>query len=70
MWPFVHQVLADLSKGDMQVADSLADVEDDIHLSDLEGDDDEMSLASDLDDDDLEEVEQTQKELEKKKTKK
>ncbi|XP_037530539.1 pre-rRNA 2'-O-ribose RNA methyltransferase FTSJ3 [Nematolebias whitei] len=66
-----QKVLADLSKGDMQVADSLAEVDDDIHLSDLEGDDDdEMSLASDLDDDDLEEVEQTQKELEKKKPKK
>lgn len=63
-------MLADLSKGDMKVADSLAEVDDDIHLSDLEGDDDEMSLASDLDDDDLEEVEQTQKELEKKKRKK
>lgn len=62
-------MLADLSKGDMQVADSLAEAEDDIHLSDLEGDGDEadeMSLASDLDDDDLEEVEQKQKKLAKK----
>ncbi|XP_061635933.1 pre-rRNA 2'-O-ribose RNA methyltransferase FTSJ3 isoform X2 [Phyllopteryx taeniolatus] len=62
------QVLADLSKGDMQAAESLAEGEDDLHLSDDEDDQaDNMSLASDLDDDELEEVDHRQKELEKKK---
>uniref|UniRef100_A0A8D3C6N7 pre-rRNA processing protein FTSJ3 n=1 Tax=Scophthalmus maximus TaxID=52904 RepID=A0A8D3C6N7_SCOMX len=63
------KVLSDISKGDMQAAESLADGEDDIHLSEDDEDDDEadkMSLASDLDDDDLDEVEQRQEELEKK----
>ncbi|XP_058495352.1 pre-rRNA 2'-O-ribose RNA methyltransferase FTSJ3 [Solea solea] len=62
-------VLADISKGDMQIAETLADGEDDMHLSDDDDDDDEadkMSLASDLDDEDLEEVEQRQADLEKK----
>ncbi|XP_061539680.1 pre-rRNA 2'-O-ribose RNA methyltransferase FTSJ3 [Phycodurus eques] len=64
------QVLADLSKGDMQAADSLAEGEDDLHLSDDEDDQaDNMSLASDLDDDELEEVDHRQKELEMKKKK-
>ncbi|XP_061635932.1 pre-rRNA 2'-O-ribose RNA methyltransferase FTSJ3 isoform X1 [Phyllopteryx taeniolatus] len=64
------QVLADLSKGDMQAAESLAEGEDDLHLSDDEDDQaDNMSLASDLDDDELEEVDHRQKELEKKKKK-
>uniref|UniRef100_A0A8D3DNG2 pre-rRNA processing protein FTSJ3 n=1 Tax=Scophthalmus maximus TaxID=52904 RepID=A0A8D3DNG2_SCOMX len=67
------KVLSDISKGDMQAAESLADGEDDIHLSEDDEDDDEadkMSLASDLDDDDLDEVEQRQEELEKKAQKK
>uniref|UniRef100_A0A3P9JLK8 pre-rRNA processing protein FTSJ3 n=1 Tax=Oryzias latipes TaxID=8090 RepID=A0A3P9JLK8_ORYLA len=65
------KVLSDITKGDMQAADSLVGGEDDLHLSDEEEDDaDEMSLASDLDEEDLEEVEQRQKELDKKKTKK
>ncbi|GAA6214134.1 pre-rRNA processing protein FTSJ3 [Lates japonicus] len=65
-------VLADISKGDMQAADALVDGEDDdLHLSEEEDDDaDKMSLASDLDEEDLEEVEQRQKELEKKAPKK
>lgn len=67
----VPQVLADISKGDMQTADTLVDEDDDFHLSDEDGDDaDKMSLASDLDDEDLEEVERRQKELEKKAPKK
>ncbi|XP_017262490.1 pre-rRNA 2'-O-ribose RNA methyltransferase FTSJ3 [Kryptolebias marmoratus] len=67
-----QKVLADISKGDMQAADSLGDGDDDIHFSDMEDDDaaDEISLASDLDEEDLEEVEQRQKELEKKTPKK
>uniref|UniRef100_A0A3B3DLB7 pre-rRNA processing protein FTSJ3 n=1 Tax=Oryzias melastigma TaxID=30732 RepID=A0A3B3DLB7_ORYME len=65
------KVLSDITKGDMQAADSLAEGEDDLHFSDEEEDDeDEMSLASDLDEEDLEEVEQREKELEKKKPKK
>lgn len=56
----------------MQAADTLVDGEDDIHLSDEEEDEelDKMSLASDLDEEDLEEVEQRQKELDKKAPKK
>ncbi|KAG7514361.1 pre-rRNA processing protein FTSJ3 [Solea senegalensis] len=59
-------VLADISKGDMQTADTLADGEDDMHLSEDDDEADKMSLASDLDDEDLEEVEQRQADLEKK----
>lgn len=67
----LHQVLTDISKGDMQAADALVDGEDDIVLSEEEDDEaDKMSLASDLDEEDLEEVEQRQKELEKKAPKK
>lgn len=65
-------MLADISKGDMKIADSLEDDgEDDIHLSDDEDDEaDKMSLASDLDDDDMAEVDQRERELEKKAPKK
>ncbi|KAI3368731.1 hypothetical protein L3Q82_025716 [Scortum barcoo] len=66
-----QKALADISKGDMQAADALVDGDDDLHLSDEEDDEaDKMSLASDLDDEDLEVVEQRQKELEKKAPKK
>ncbi|XP_030583186.1 pre-rRNA 2'-O-ribose RNA methyltransferase FTSJ3 [Archocentrus centrarchus] len=66
-----QKVFADISKGDMQAADNLVDEDDDLHLSDEESDDaDKMSLASDLDEEDLEEVEKRQKELEKKAPKK
>ncbi|KAM9386238.1 pre-rRNA 2'-O-ribose RNA methyltransferase FTSJ3 [Pholidichthys leucotaenia] len=65
------KVLTDITKGDMQAADTLADEDDDIHLSDDDMDEaDKVSLASDLDEEDLEEVEQRQKELEKKAPKK
>nr|XP_057928494.1 pre-rRNA 2'-O-ribose RNA methyltransferase FTSJ3 [Doryrhamphus excisus] len=61
------QELANISKGDMQAADELGDGEDDLYLSEDEKDEaDNMSLASDLDDEDMEEVEHRQKELEKK----
>lgn len=60
-----HQVLADISKGDMQGADALVDGEEDFHLSDEEDEEDKVSLASDLDEEDLEEVERREKELEK-----
>ncbi|XP_068447863.1 pre-rRNA 2'-O-ribose RNA methyltransferase FTSJ3 [Clinocottus analis] len=63
--------LAALSKGDMQLADNLAEEHDDLNLSDEEDDEaDKMSLASDLDDEDMEEVEERQKELEMKAPKK
>ncbi|XP_035509075.1 pre-rRNA 2'-O-ribose RNA methyltransferase FTSJ3 [Morone saxatilis] len=66
-----QKVLADISKGDMQAADALVEGDDDIHLSEEDDDEaDKMSLASDLDDDDLEEVEQRLKELEAKTPKK
>uniref|UniRef100_A0A3Q1IAA4 pre-rRNA processing protein FTSJ3 n=1 Tax=Anabas testudineus TaxID=64144 RepID=A0A3Q1IAA4_ANATE len=65
------KVLSDISKGDMQAADNLVEGEDDLLLSEGEDDEaDKMSLASDLDEEDLEEVEQRQKELEKKAPKK
>lgn len=64
-------MLSDISKGDMQAADNLVEGEDDLLLSEGEDDEaDKMSLASDLDEEDLEEVEQRQKELEKKAPKK
>lgn len=63
--------MADISKGDMQAADNLVDEEDDLHISEEEDDEaDKMSLASDLDEEDLAEVEQREKELEKKTLKK
>uniref|UniRef100_A0A671UYU3 pre-rRNA processing protein FTSJ3 n=1 Tax=Sparus aurata TaxID=8175 RepID=A0A671UYU3_SPAAU len=66
-----QKALADLTKGDMQIADDLVEGDDDLHLSEEDDDEaDKMSLASDLDDDDMEEVEQRQKELEKKAPKK
>ncbi|XP_042340099.1 pre-rRNA 2'-O-ribose RNA methyltransferase FTSJ3 isoform X2 [Plectropomus leopardus] len=66
-----QKALADISKGDMQVADTLVEEDDDLHLSEEdEEEEDEMSLASDLDDEDMEEVEQRQKALEKKAPKK
>ncbi|XP_054458513.1 pre-rRNA 2'-O-ribose RNA methyltransferase FTSJ3 [Anoplopoma fimbria] len=66
-----QKALADLSKGDMQLADTLIEEDDDLHLSEEDDDDaDKMSLASDLDDDELEEVEHKQRELEMKAQKK
>uniref|UniRef100_A0A673A0U3 FtsJ RNA 2'-O-methyltransferase 3 n=1 Tax=Sphaeramia orbicularis TaxID=375764 RepID=A0A673A0U3_9TELE len=52
--------------GDMQIASALVEGEDDLVLSDEEDDEaDKMSLASDLDEEDLDEVEQREKELDK-----
>uniref|UniRef100_A0A671UY50 pre-rRNA processing protein FTSJ3 n=1 Tax=Sparus aurata TaxID=8175 RepID=A0A671UY50_SPAAU len=52
-----QKALADLTKGDMQIADDLVEGDDDLHLSEEDDDEaDKMSLASDLDDDDMEEV--------------
>lgn len=65
------QLVADISKGDMQAADNLVDEEDDMHISEEEDEEaDKMSLASDLDEEDLQEVLQREKELEKATSKK
>ncbi|KAK5869855.1 hypothetical protein PBY51_024543 [Eleginops maclovinus] len=58
-----QKTLAHISKGDMQLADTLEEEDDDLHLSEESDDADEISLASDLDDEDMEEVEQKQREL-------
>uniref|UniRef100_A0A3B5KUN9 pre-rRNA processing protein FTSJ3 n=1 Tax=Xiphophorus couchianus TaxID=32473 RepID=A0A3B5KUN9_9TELE len=58
-----QQVLTDISKGDMEAAGNLGDGDGDIYLSDQDEDVDEISLASDLDEEDLEEVQQKQKEV-------
>lgn len=63
--------MADISKGDMQAADNLVDEEDDMHISEEEDEEaDKMSLASDLDEEDLQEVLQREKELQKETSKK
>lgn len=63
--------MADISKGDMQAADNLVDEEDDMHISEEEDEEaDKMSLASDLDEEDLQEVLQKENELEKETSKK
>lgn len=67
---FLRQSLADISKGDMKAADELVDEDDDLHLSEEDDEADKMSLASDLDDEDMEEVTKKQEELEKKAKKK
>ncbi|XP_077464046.1 pre-rRNA 2'-O-ribose RNA methyltransferase FTSJ3 [Stigmatopora argus] len=61
-----NEALTNISKGDMKGADFLADEEgeDDIYLSDDEEDEaDNMSLASDLDAEEMEEVERRQEKL-------
>lgn len=63
--------LSELTLGDMKGADALVDEgdgEDDVHISDSESDG--ISLASDLDDEDLEEIEKNEKRLQKKLPKK
>ncbi|XP_011613240.2 pre-rRNA 2'-O-ribose RNA methyltransferase FTSJ3 [Takifugu rubripes] len=66
-----QKLVADISKGDMQAADNLVDEEDDMHISEEEDEEaDKMSLASDLDEEDLQEVLQREKELEKETSKK
>lgn len=71
LFMFLRQALVDISKGDMKAADDLVEEDDDLHLSEEEDDEaDKMSLASDLDDEDMEEIEQKQKELEKRANKK
>lgn len=55
----------------MQAADNLVDEEDDMHISEEEDEEaDKMSLASDLDEEDLQEVLQKENELEKETSKK
>ncbi|MBN3298569.1 SPB1 protein, partial [Amia calva] len=62
------KALSELSRGDMRVADSVleeGDGDGDLYFSDA--DSDAISLASDLDSDDMEEVEERQKQMEQKK---
>lgn len=61
------KALCEITKGDMKAADAMVEGEEDLYLSGE--DDDEMSLASDLDSDDLEEVEVREKEMEEEKKK-
>lgn len=63
------QGLSEITQGDMKGADALVEEEDDLHISD-EDEDERMSLASDLDSDDLEEIEKKEKEIEEKMPKK
>ncbi|KAF4097371.1 pre-rRNA 2'-O-ribose RNA methyltransferase FTSJ3 [Onychostoma macrolepis] len=66
------QGLSEITQGDMKGADALVEEgeeDDDLHISDEE-EDERMSLASDLDSDDLEEIEKKEKEIEQKMPKK
>ncbi|XP_010895849.2 pre-rRNA 2'-O-ribose RNA methyltransferase FTSJ3 [Esox lucius] len=62
------KALSEITKGDMKLADAMVEGEEDLYFSD-DGDDDEVSLASDLDDDDLDEIMEKQKEMAKEKDK-
>ncbi|XP_077082058.1 pre-rRNA 2'-O-ribose RNA methyltransferase FTSJ3 [Siphateles boraxobius] len=63
--------LSAVTQGDMKVTDALMDDEegDDVHISD-EDEDERVSLASDLDSDDLEEIEKKEREIKGKMPKK
>uniref|UniRef100_A0A8C7NKS4 pre-rRNA processing protein FTSJ3 n=1 Tax=Oncorhynchus mykiss TaxID=8022 RepID=A0A8C7NKS4_ONCMY len=56
--------LCEITKGDMKLADAMVEGEEDLYFSD-DGDSDEVSLVSDLDDDDLDEIIEKQKEMAK-----
>lgn len=61
------QLLDELSRGDMASADALLEIspgDDDIHVSDHDEEDD-VSLASDLDPEELLEIEAQQRNLER-----
>lgn len=68
------KTLSEIARGDMRIADAVlveggAGEKDDIYLSDQEEEemeDDQVSLASDLDSDDLDEIQERQKELQRK----
>ncbi|XP_056303319.1 pre-rRNA 2'-O-ribose RNA methyltransferase FTSJ3 isoform X1 [Danio aesculapii] len=66
------QGLHQLAQGDMSAADALLedDEQEDVHLSDEEQEDERMSLASDLDSDDLQEIQQKEEQMLKNKPKK
>uniref|UniRef100_A0A8C2L773 pre-rRNA processing protein FTSJ3 n=1 Tax=Cyprinus carpio TaxID=7962 RepID=A0A8C2L773_CYPCA len=68
----IKKGLSEITQGDMKGADALVDEqeEDDLHISEDEDEDERMSLASDLDSDDLEEIEKKEKEIEEKMPKK
>ncbi|KAL1023314.1 hypothetical protein UPYG_G00039080 [Umbra pygmaea] len=56
------KVLSEMNKGDMNLAESLVEGEEDMYFSE-DGDSDEVSLASDLDDDELDEIMEKQKKM-------
>lgn len=61
------QLLDELSRGDMASADALLEIspgDDDICVSDHDEEDDDVSLASDLDPEELLEIEARQRKLE------
>uniref|UniRef100_A0A4W5KAC9 pre-rRNA processing protein FTSJ3 n=1 Tax=Hucho hucho TaxID=62062 RepID=A0A4W5KAC9_9TELE len=58
------KALCEITKGDMKLADAMVEGEEDLYFSD-DGDSDEVSLVSDLDDDDLDEIIEKQKEMAK-----
>ncbi|XP_077573840.1 pre-rRNA 2'-O-ribose RNA methyltransferase FTSJ3 [Stigmatopora nigra] len=66
-----NKALTDISQGDMKAADFLAEDggENDFYLSDDEDQADNVSLASDLDAEDMEEVERRQEKLKRKEKK-
>ncbi|KAM6962527.1 pre-rRNA 2'-O-ribose RNA methyltransferase FTSJ3 [Aplochiton taeniatus] len=57
------KALCEITKGDMSAADSLVEGDGDLYFSEDEEEDDRLSLASDLDSVDMEEVEQREREL-------
>lgn len=61
------QLLQELVQGDMAAADAFAasstNADNDFSLSEEEGSDDDVSLASDLDDEEMAEVEERAKQL-------
>ncbi|NXH20723.1 SPB1 protein, partial [Bucco capensis] len=61
-------LLNEVTRGDMASADALLEMgagDDDIYVSDHEGDDDDVSLASELDPEELLEIEERQRRLER-----
>lgn len=62
------QLLNEVSRGDMASADALLEMspgDDDICVSDADDEDDDISLASDLDPEELVEIEARQRRLER-----
>uniref|UniRef100_A0A8C5NJS6 FtsJ RNA 2'-O-methyltransferase 3 n=1 Tax=Junco hyemalis TaxID=40217 RepID=A0A8C5NJS6_JUNHY len=67
-WEQRGELLDELSRGDMASADALLEIspgDDDIYVSDHEEEDDDVSLASDLDPEELLEIEARQRKLQR-----